>query len=148
MTRRSDPQDPSRRWTHDSLIGPPAVRALVSDLIASGFAVGTDTGTSSVNRLLELTGPGCGVRITADRGEWWVELGRPPEIGWYDAGVWSACLDDRPVVGEAAPLDEQVEIVLRRWSEVAVAAAGIDDCLARTRQRRARERLGLPPVLG
>jgi hypothetical protein len=128
----------------DLTVAPPAVRALASCLAASGFAVVADTGGGPVNRVVELDGPGCGVRITADRGQWWVELGRPPEVGWYDADVWEACLDDRPIGGDPSPLDEQVAFVRRRRADIADAAPAIDGCLSRTHARRARARLGLP----
>ena len=75
----------------DLTVAPPAVRALASCLAASGFAVVADTGGGPVNRVVELDGPGCGVRITADRGQWWVELGRPPgSAGRAGAPVRSA----------------------------------------------------------
>ncbi len=127
---------------------PGSVHALVADLTTAGFVLVSDDGEGAVNRILQLAGPWCGVRITADRGQWWVDLGRPPQVGWYDPDLWRACLDDAPVSAEPLSFDEEADFVRRRWTEVAVAPPEVDACLSRTQSQRARERLGLPPVLG
>src|SRR3954466_15214807 len=124
---------------------PSEVRELASALSAAGFELAVDDGSGAVNRVLEFAGPGCRVRLTADRGQWWIHLARPPRIDWYDPDVWTACLDDRPVDREPSSLAEQSTFVLERWGEVAAAGPGMADYLARQRSIRAHERLGLPP---
>jgi hypothetical protein len=124
---------------------PPVLHALVSDLVAAGFVVVPEGGGGPVNRVVELAGPWCRVRMTADRGQWRVELGWPPQVDWYDPDVWRACLDDEALAAEPSSLDDQADFVRGRWTEVAVASPEVDACLARTRERRARGRPGLPP---
>ena len=124
---------------------PTVVRELASALSAAGFELAAEDGSGAVNRVLEFAGPGCRVRVTADRGQWWIHLARPPRIDWYDPDVWAACLDDRPVDREPSSLEEQSTFVLERWEEVAAAGPGLADCLARQRSIRSHARLGLPP---
>ena len=122
---------------------PSEVRDLASALTAAGFGLSVEHGSG----VLEFAGPGCRVRVSADRGQWWIELARPPRIDWFDPDVWVACLDDRPIDREPSSLAEQCAFVLERWGEVAAASPSLADCLARQRSTRAHERLGLPPDL-
>src|SRR4051794_21230381 len=124
---------------------PSEVRELASALTVTGFELAAEHGSGRVNRVLEFAGPGCRVRVSADRGQWWIELARPPRIDWFDPDVWVACLDDRPIDREPSSLAEQCAFVLQRWGEVAAAPPGLANCLARERSTRAHERLGLPP---
>jgi len=131
----------------DLTSAPSQVRALVSALSVDGFTVVAEQGGGAVNRVLELAGPRCSVRVTADRGQWRLDLGRPPEVGWYDTDVWTACLDGRSRGSEASSLHEQVDFVVRRWADVAAAGPDVTDRLAGEQATRARERLGLPPLI-
>lgn len=129
----------------DLSAAPPVLQALAVDLGQAGFRLTGERGRGAVDRLLELTGPGCSVRLSADRGQWWVEVARTPVSDWYDPDVWVACLDDRALPLEPSPLAVQAEVVRRRWREVAAAGPAVTDRLAATRAARARRRLGLPP---
>lgn len=127
---------------------PDAVRSLIEDLERQGFGAISDEGSGVVNRVVELERDGCGVRISADRGEWWVELGGSRLGDWFDPDVWESCLDRVPVQTEPADLDERAAFVLRRFRDVEEAIAAdpaIHTCLDRVRSTRARTRLGLPP---
>lgn len=126
---------------------PESIRALVANLDGEGFTVVAEQGTGGVNRLLVLRRASCDIRITVDRGEWWIELGCSA-LDWFDPDVWQACLDDVPVHMEPTELDERVAFVLQRWPDVAAALDSPQDfagCLDRARSTRARTRLGLPP---
>jgi len=130
---------------------PEGVRAMIADLDGEGFTLVAEQGAGAVNRLLELRRESCVVRITADRGEWWIELGGPALEDWFDPDIWQACLDDVPVQMEPTDLDEQVAFVRQRWPDVAKALNSPKDhaeCLDRARSTRARTRLGLPPRAG
>lgn len=127
---------------------PDAVRSLVEVLEREGFKTVREEGGGTVNRVVELGRAGCAVRISADRGEWWVEVGGPGLGDWFDPDVWESCLDGVPVMTEPADLDERVDFVLRRLVDVERAIAAdpaIRTCLDRARSTRARTRLGLPP---
>jgi hypothetical protein len=132
----------------DLTTAPSEVRALVPALSVAGFTVVSEWGGGAVNRVLELAGPRCRVRVTADRGQWWLDIGRPPEVDWYDTDVWTACLDGHSTRSEPSSLEEQVDFAVRRWVDVAAAGRDVTDRLAGERAIRARERLGLPPRIG
>ena len=133
--------------TADLAEAPDLIRALVSGLEAEGFALAGQRGNGLVNRLVELRRGPMGVRVTADRGQWWVELGGQPLGDWFDPDVWEACLDNVPVPMEPSELEVQVHFVRHRWHEVAnrLDSADVARCLDRKRSTRARTRLGLPP---
>lgn len=127
---------------------PDLIRSLVETLERQGFRLLREEGGGGVNRVLELGRAGCAVRVSADRGEWWVELGGAAIGDWFDPDVWEACLDRVPVMMEPADLDERVDFVLHRMRDVEQAIAddpAIGRCLDRARSTRARTRLGLPP---
>lgn len=127
---------------------PDCLRSLVAALERDGFQVVREEGGGVVNRMVELERAGCSVRISADRGEWWVDLGGPRLGDWFDPDVWESCLDGVPVMTEPADLEERVEFVLRRLGDIERAIAAnpaIRTCLDQARSTRARTRLGLPP---
>ena len=128
---------------------PPAVQSLAVSLEKAGFVARTQRGDGAVNRLVEIELGQLGVRFTADRGQWWIEVGPAPGGAWFDPDVWEACLDDTPVRIEPSTTAEQADFVRRRWRDMAqhVSTATVLDCLARKRSTRARERLGLPPTV-
>lgn len=136
--------------TADLSFAPEPIRTLVAGLEREGFTLVSEEGSGPVNRLLELRREACSLRITADRGEWWIELGGPTLGDWFDPDVWEACLDGLPVQMEPAELEDRVEFVSRRWPEIArvlIVPTDVGECLDRTRSIRARTRLSLPPRL-
>jgi len=127
---------------------PEPVSGLVPTLEAEGFELVAQRGDGTVNRLIELRRGSFGVRITADRGQWWIELGGPDLADWFDPDIWEACLDDVPVEMEPSGLQQRVDVVRARWREAADrldSSPEIKECLDRKRSTRARTRLGLPP---
>lgn len=128
---------------------PGPISVLVEVLERKGFETLREEGDGLVNRVVELGRAGCAVRISADRGDWWIEIGGPGLDDWFDPDVWESCLDGLPVTTEPAELAERVKFVLRRLDELERAIAadpGLWDCLRRVRSTRARTRLGLPPT--
>lgn len=128
---------------------PSAIQSLVAFLEQAGFVPTTQRGDGAVNRLVELELGQLGVRLTADRGQWWIELGAASGGTWYDPDVWEACFENTPIRVEPSPTTRQAEFVRDRWREVAqhMATPSVQECLARKRSTRARERLGLPPTV-
>lgn len=136
--------------TADLSQAPRPIRALAERLSEDGFTLTSQEGGGVVNRLLEFQRESCSVRISADRGEWWIEVGGPTIGDWFDPDVWEACLDGVPVQIEPTELEERVEFVCQRWRDIARALGppcDIAECLDRARSTRARTRLGLPPRL-
>lgn len=130
-------------------IYPDLIAGVVRDLRAVGFQVVAERGTGDFNWVTELRQGLCGVLISADRSQWSIELGGSTLEDWFDAAVWEACLDDKPVDMEPTELARQASFALRRWRDVdrALGSAGsIRECLVRTRSLRARTRLGLAPT--
>jgi hypothetical protein len=125
-----------------------SVESVIEQLRAAGFVPVLERGSGQVNRLIELQRPDFAVRLTGDRGQWWVEGGLPGGSEWYDASIWEACLTDSPP-GGSDTLEEQAAYFVLHHAELAAAATRTDfwNELARCRERRARERLGLPPSL-
>lgn len=135
--------------TIDLAQAPLAIQSLVAFLKHCGFVATTQRGEGGVNRLVELKRDQLGVRVTADRGQWWIELGAASGGTWYDPDVWEACLGDTRIRIDPSATADQAEFVRDRWREVAqhVATPSVQECLARKRSTRARERLGLPPTV-
>lgn len=129
---------------------PGAIRTLVTELTANAFRLVSQEGSGPVNIVLVLQRGRCGVRISADRGEWWIEMGGAAIGDWFDPDIWDACLRDVPVATEPMELEERTKFVRHRWRDVAKAIdtpSDIVSCLDRQRSTRARTRLGLPPRL-
>ena len=123
---------------------PAWVEQMLDQLAAAGFSVVQARGSGTVNRKVELRRADFAVRVTADRGQWWVEGGLPDGSAWYDAGVWQTCLLGAPAVGLGT--SEEAAYFVAHHGELAAAASrpGFRLGLAQCRERRARERLGLP----
>lgn len=128
---------------------PSAIQSLFAFLEQVGFVPTAQRGDGAVNRLIEMKRGQLGVRLAADRGQWWIELGPVSGGTWCDPDVWKACLEDAPIPFEPSPTPEQAEFVRERWREVAqhVTTTRVQECLARKRSTRARERLGLAPTV-
>jgi len=125
---------------------PAAIASLLTRLQADGFVLASQEGSGTVNRYMEFVLGALRIRVVADRAQWWIEAGSP-DTDWFDADVWQACLDRRVIAFEPSPLDLQAEFMANRWKELVTHQLSSADCLRRTRARRARERLGLPPVV-
>lgn len=125
---------------------PRAVTELLEELRSEGFEVVAVRGSGDFGWITEVRHVSCEVRIRADRGQWWIELGGGQLGAWFDSAVWEACLDDIPVEMEPVELERQAEFALRRWREVdaALTRGDIRECLSRTQSFRARTRLGVP----
>jgi hypothetical protein len=124
---------------------PGDIPILAEFLLGEGFKIDSNRGEGSANCVLEFQRHTCGVRVGADRGRWWVELGPGSPTNWFDPDLWEACLDGGSVRSEPSGLEKQISFVMRRWREVAKAmeSARTLDCLHDARSRRARQRLGL-----
>jgi len=85
---RHGPHFNAKRLNTDLSQAPDAVQALVATLESKGFTLAAQRGDGAVNRLVEIRRGPIGVRVTADRGQWWVELGAAPLIDWFDPDVW------------------------------------------------------------
>jgi hypothetical protein len=85
--------------------------------------------------------------LVGDRAQWWVEGGLPDRDEWYDADIWASCLTSTAPAGPDV-LDAQVDFFVVHHEALARAAEREDTwtCLRRNRERRTRERLGLPPA--
>lgn len=125
------------------------VASLVDRLTRAGFVPADEVGSGVVNHVIECRSPGFAVRLTGDRGQWWAEGGLPGGDQWYDAAIWASCLTGAPP-GDPVPLAEEVDFFVARRE--ALAAAARDEatwtCLRSNRERRTRERLGMPPAEG
>lgn len=130
------------------LSGAPAeVRALANGLSRAGFKVVDELGSGTVDRRIELRHGNLSIRITADRGEWWIDLGSASFDDWFDPDVWKSCLDSEPIAMEPSEFEDGSAFVLGRWREVVQAideGGTINGCLDNARSTRARARLGLP----
>lgn len=128
---------------------PDDVARLVERLTGAGLAPAAERGSGGVNHVIECRSPTFAVRLTGDRGQWWVDGGLPGGTQWYDADIWGSCLTGAAPAG-LGPLDEQVDYFVSQHDALALAATREDtwDCLRRQRERRTRERLGLPPSDG
>lgn len=126
---------------------PDEVSDLLDSLRNNGFRPWTERGQGAVNRMIELRSHNFGVRVIADRGEWWVEAGALSQADWFDADVWRACMEGPPASFDPSPFHDQARYFLEHIADLPEAALKPDtaECLSRTRARRARERLGLPP---
>src|SRR5437879_5317017 len=93
---------------------PECVARLANTLEGDGFAVASSFGSGAANWVIDLRRDTCVVRLTVDRGAWWVETGGSRD-GLYDPDVWMSCLDGVPVAREPMSLEEQVEFVRARW---------------------------------
>jgi hypothetical protein len=125
---------------------PAAIIGLVEWLRNAGLAPVTLRADGRANQLIEISGPqGLGVHLTADRGQWFVDIGRMEWQEWFDADVWSACLSGNDVPLEPSPLAIQVQWIEDQWSSlVALGTRGPLECLIAKRRERAQGRLGLP----
>lgn len=56
------------------------------------------------------------VRISADRGQWALEIKVPPMTRWILSSVWKAYLDKRGMV--RLPLEDEAAFVMTRLSDV------------------------------
>lgn len=121
---------------------------LVDRLREAGFLDVAEIGSGTVNRVIECRSAEFAVRLTADRGQWWVDGSVPGGRDWFDADTWLVCLSDAPLSQDPLSLSAQVEYFVDH-REV-LAAAAMDPltwtCLKQARARRTRERLGLPPA--
>ena len=123
------------------------VASLVDRLARAGLEPHAERGSGMVNHLIECRSPAFAVRLVGDRGQWWAEGGLPGGSEWYDADIWASCLTSSPPAG-LPPLEEQVDFFASHQEALALAAAQESTwgCLRRNRERRTRERLGLPPA--
>lgn len=128
---------------------PECVSQLTDILQAEGFGIASSFGSGRENWVIDLRQGACLVRLTVDRGQWWVGIGGSMDA-LYDPDIWVACLDGVPVAREPTSLEERARFVRSRWREVAAAAVSetVGSCLERTGLLRTRERLGLPPIVG
>lgn len=83
------------------------------------------------------------VRVEVDRGRWFVDLTGAGLTRWYDADVWSRCLEGAG--GAIAGFEEQARFVMRslEWCEEALADPTFEDCLRKHARDRVARRLGL-----
>lgn len=126
---------------------PESVTALLASFEKHGFTRATEhVGTGFGDRSIELDRTPVLVRITSDRGQWFVEVAHRDWDEWFDADVWRACLEDSDPPDEPRPLDIQSAFLLRNLGRIAEAGrANAVDLLPRLRQAhaaRARRRLG------
>ena len=100
---------------------PAWVEQMLDQLAAAGFSVVQERGSGTVNRQIELRRADFAVRVTADRGQWWVEGGLPDGSAWYDAWVWQTCLLGAPAAGQGA--SEEATYFVAHHGELAAAAS-------------------------
>lgn len=123
------------------------VAAFVASLEANGFSRSdAQIGTGFGDRSVELEAATVVVRITSDRGQWFIELGHREWAEWFDPDVWRACLDDEHPPDEPRSLREQSTYVLDGLARITVVgrsnAPDLLPCLRRAHATRARLRLG------
>ena len=123
------------------------IASFVDRLERAGLVPDAERGSGMANHVIECRSPDFAVRLVGDRGQWWAEGGLPGGTEWYDADIWASCLTSSPPAGPA-PLEDQVDFFVAQRDALALAAAQEStwSCLRRNRERRARERLGLPPA--
>lgn len=128
---------------------PTEIVASLERLLQAGFQLTVQRGDGNVNRTIEMQTDMFGLRLVADRGQWWIEGGPLGQGDWFDADVWRSCLEERPASFDPSPFAEQVEYFCTQHEAMAEAARDADlaQRLVRSRARRARERLGLPPTV-
>jgi hypothetical protein len=130
----------------DLTSAPAAIVDLVEWLGNVGLTPATLRIDGRTNQLIEISGPqSLVVHLTADRGQWFVEIGRMEWQEWFDADVWSACLSGNDVPLEPSPLAIQVQWIEDQWpSLVALGNREPLECLIIKRRERAQRRLSLP----
>ena len=99
------------------------------------------------NWLRDFIGPGVGVRVIRDRGEWFIE-GRLPASPWFSMQAWSECLNGGH--GIDAGVQEQMDFVRRsldRMQEAGGRGAAIENCLERQQKNVLAAEIALPPGL-
>lgn len=117
---------------------PPALRRLMEGITERGFRLVREVGSGYVNRLLDYSDGRLGVRITVDRGHWWLECGPVAEPDWFDPDVWCAFENGRPARLEMPSLDEQVDYLLDALPRMArLSGAPVINALRNLRDRRA-----------
>jgi hypothetical protein len=123
---------------------PPAIAALAAWLRAHGFAERTVAeGGGFGNVQVAFTRAPLVVTMTADRGEWTVDVGHEgwPDDG-YDLDVWSAALDQAATPAVPSSLEVQADALRARLDEIA-AHADLREQLSAIAEARTRARFGL-----
>jgi hypothetical protein len=70
--------------------------AFIEALVHEGFEIVFSRGEGSANLFVEVMRPGLIIRVSVDRGQWWVECG-PTRDDLFDPGIWKACFENRAV---------------------------------------------------
>lgn len=126
---------------------PENVMALVASLEKHGFTRATQhIGSGFGDRSIELDRTPIVVRITSDRGQWFLELAHREWDEWFDADTWRACLEGSDPPDEPRPLDVQSAFLLSNLGRIANAgrsnAVDLLPCLRQAHAVRAHRRLG------
>lgn len=80
--------------------------------------------------------------MLADCGRWFVELAPPGSCEFFDAAVWTSCLNRTEVSLELMPVDTQAAWLAELLVDGVRGECTIE-CLLEARRRRAYGRMGL-----
>lgn len=127
----------------DLSMAPIPVRNLAEWLADRGSPLVPQSLESPINQLLKARAQ-YGVRVLADRGQWFVDLAPPGVDEFFNSAVWSSCLTGATVSLELVPLAEQVAWIEEFLSDDSRRDYSVD-CLRETRRKRAFGRMGIQP---
>ena len=126
-----------------------AAQELLDWLSSAGFAVAGDDYSEAHfgNQVTDLFRNHSWVRLTRDRGQWWVEMGtRDPESDLFDPAVWWALLRSETEAGanlSIAADAETLKLVLPEIDRLLTTSTPDWDRLRHLRADRSARSLGL-----
>jgi hypothetical protein len=124
---------------------PDAVKRLTDGLTTNGAQVRLVHEVSAFNQVVDFLVPdGLSLRVTTDRGQWFVEVGKQAWNDWFDADVWKAAKDDEPVPLQPSDAGWQAVWFYENWTFLTTAKShDLLQGLLERRTYRAYKRLGL-----